>query len=129
MAQTIPLPTPRSDAAIVGTAVLRAAAALGLRQKELAAVIGVSPSQLSRAKHAAAQLFPDSAAHDHRVEAALLLIRVYRSLHGIFGDDRAAHERWLRSPNTRLGGVPLELLTTIRGKVRCVDYLDAMRGL
>lgn len=121
-------PEARSDAAMVTTALLRAAEALGVRQGTVAAIIGVSDSQVSRAKRGAGDLFPEGPTMDQRMEAALLFIRVYRSLHGLFGDNRALQRQWLVTFNRYLGGVPIELLQTIQGKVRCVDYLDAMRG-
>ena len=42
-------------------------------------------------------------------------------------DDSAA-QAWLRSRNTALGGVPLDLIRDPAGLVRTVDYLDAARA-
>lgn len=128
MATTIQLHAATSDQALVSKAVLRATDALGLSLKELAQIIGVSASQLSRARKHGAAMFPDAANTDQRVESALLLIRVYRSLCGLLGSDADAQQRWLRSHNQHLGDTPLNLLFTLTGKVRTVDYLDAMRG-
>jgi len=43
------------------------------------------------------------------------------------GDEAAAHA-WLHADNVHLGGTPAELMESVQGLVRVVEYLDAMRG-
>lgn len=114
---------PESDeqqAVVVTTAVRRAATKLGLTNAQLAAVLGVSPSTISRAD-AAPLSRPKS------IELALLLIRVYRSLSGIVQNDETA-KRWMSIENEYLGGRPAELVQTTEGLVTTLQYLDAMRA-
>ena len=60
-------------------------------------------------------------------EFALLLVRVFRSLDSIVGDEAGARA-WLASENLGLGGRPIELIAHTEGLVRVVQYLDAARG-
>ncbi len=61
-------------------------------------------------------------------ELALMLVRVYRSLDGILGEDREAMRAWFHGKNRHLRGVPAELIRKTDGLVRVLEYLDAMRA-
>jgi len=61
-------------------------------------------------------------------ELALLFLRVYRSLDALVGGDDAKAREWIATPNTHVGGVPMDRMTTVEGLVDVVQYLDAMRG-
>ncbi len=112
------------DSAVVLThAVERAAGAFDLSNRELAAVLGVSPSSLSRIARGR-HIRPDS----KEGELALLLLRVFRSLDALLGGDAESCRLWLRSYNHHLAGVPAELMRTVTGLVSVAEYLDAMRG-
>jgi uncharacterized protein (DUF2384 family) len=100
--------------------VRRAAERLGLTDAQLAAVLGVSPSTVSR-------LDDKPLSRDKALEIARLLIRVYRSLIGVVGSDAAA-EQWMRSENHYLQGRPLDLVQRVEGLTETLRYLDAMRG-
>lgn len=102
----------------------RAAELLALSGRELAGVLGVSPS--SRSRIASGQRTVDPAGREG--ELALLFLRVFRSLDALLGGDTEKCRRWLRAYNEHLGGVPAELLQTTQGLVRVADYLDALRG-
>lgn len=129
MAQTTSIAIDNPKEAVVQKAVFRAAEQLGISQQALGEILMVSDSTISRAKQSMdGALFGSGPAHAQRYEAAVMLIRVYRSLRGLFGEDVDLQRRWLQAENKHLGGVPINLLRTIDGKVRCVDYLDAMRG-
>ena len=101
---------------------LRAALRLGLNQRELAAVLGLSPSTLSRLPRR--PLDPAS----KEGELAVMFVRLYRSLDALLGGDAEKGRRWLHAPNHHLGGVPADLVRTIAGLVHVIEYLDAMRG-
>lgn len=109
--------------AVLAKAVLRAAAHLGLRQRDLAAILGSSEASVSRLQ-AGRLLAPDS----KEGELALLLLRLYRSLDAMVGGDAEAARAWLDADNRHLGGVPAERIRTAEGLVHVVQYLDAMRG-
>lgn len=118
-------PVRDEDAATVVTrALVRAAGRLGLTQRELAPILGLSAASLSRVH--ADQRVIDVAGKEG--ELALLFLRVYRSLDTLMGGDDVASAAWLRATNTHLGGVPLHLLGRIEGMMNVVGYLDAMRG-
>src|SRR6478609_7400277 len=114
----------RPDAAAVLTkATLAAAERLGLRNRQLAAVIGSSEASVSRLRSGRA-LEPES----KEGELALLFLRLYRSLDALVGGDDAKARLWLHAANDHLGGVPDERIRTVEGLVDVVQYLDAMRG-
>lgn len=111
-------------AAVVSKAVVRAAEALGLRQVDLAATLGVSASTVSRLMDGRHRLEEGSKPY----ELAVLLIRLFRSLSGVFGSDQATLRAWMRGPNLALGGVPAELVRSAQGLVSAVLYADAARA-
>jgi len=107
---------------VLTRALLRAAERLGLSQRDLAAVLGVSASTLSRLPRR--PLGP----RGKEGELAILFVRLYRSLDALLGGDTDQARRWLHAPNHHLGGVPAELVRTVTGLVHVIEYLDAMRG-
>ena len=116
---------PDSEAAVATKAVLRAAARLGLSNKTLAKIIGVSEATVSRMGAGSYQLTRG----DKPFELALLFVRVFRSLDAIAGGDEAVATAWLRSENLALGGTPLTLIQSVPGLVHVLAYLDARRSL
>ncbi len=108
---------------VLARAVLSAAERLGLRNRQLAAVLGSSEASVSRLQHARS-LDPES----KEGELALLFIRVYRSLDALVGGDDGKARQWLHADNDHLRGVPAERMRTVEGLVDVVQYLDAMRG-
>ena len=110
-------------AAVLTKAVLSAAGRLGLRHRDLAAVLGSSEASISRLLRGRA-IDPES----KEGELALLFLRLYRSLDALVGGDDAQAQRWLHADNEHLGGVPARRLSSVQGLVSVVEYLDAMRG-
>jgi len=109
--------------AVLARALVRAAGALGLSQKDLAPVIGVSTATMSRI--AAGQgVAPES----KQGELALLLIRVFRSLDALLGGKESDVRAWFHSANAHLGGVPAARVRKVEGLIHVAEYLDAMRG-
>ena len=109
--------------AVLAKALLNAAARLGLRQRQLAEVIGTSEASVSRLQYGRG-IEPASKGG----ELALLFLRLYRSLDALVGGDDDKARAWLQAPNTHLGGAPIERIRTVEGLVDVVQYLDAMRG-
>ncbi|MEE4190684.1 MAG: MbcA/ParS/Xre antitoxin family protein [Halieaceae bacterium] len=111
------------DQALVTRAALNAAAELGLSNRALADILGVSASKLDRARGERASF----SGKDY--ELALLLIRIYRALYAILGGNREQMQHWLKTPNSHLQDTaPLEQLGRLEGIVMVMRYLDAMRG-
>ncbi len=117
-----PTATPASAGAVLTKATRRAARLLGLTDAALAAVLGVSPSTVSRLG-AARSIDPAS----REGECALLLLRIFRGLDSLLGDTESCR-RWMTSENQHLGGVPAQLIRSVEGLVHVTRYLDAMRG-
>ena len=101
-------------------AVSRAADELNLSRTGLARVLGKDRSTLTRAKG----IDPASKTG----ELALLLIRVYRNLSVLVGNDRQLLRHWFHTANRHTGGVPAEQVQRTEGLVAIVQYLDAMRA-
>ncbi len=110
-------------AAVLTKALLAAARILGLRNRDLAAVIGASEASVSRLS-AGRLIDPDS----KEGELALLFLRLYRSLDALVGGDEAKARAWLHAHNHHLAAVPAERIRQIEGLVDVVQYLDSMRG-
>jgi transcriptional regulator with XRE-family HTH domain len=116
---------PAADAAATLTrAALRAAEFLQLPQADLARILGVSEATVSRLASGQKRLDPGGKPW----QFAALFVRLFRSLDAIVGSDDGAARAWLRSDNSALGGVPLELIRDAAGLVRTVDYLDSARA-
>jgi Antitoxin Xre/MbcA/ParS C-terminal toxin-binding domain/Antitoxin Xre-like helix-turn-helix domain len=110
-------------APVLAKALLAAAGRIGIRNRQLAAIIGSSEASVSRLQHGRG-LDPDS----KEGELALLFLRLYRSLDALVGGDDAKARDWLHSENAHLAGIPAERIRTVEGLVDVVQYLDAMRG-
>jgi uncharacterized protein (DUF2384 family) len=114
-----------SEGAVVTKAALRAAGLLGISNKALGRIVGVSEASVSRMGSGTYTLRPD----EKPFELAVLFIRFYRALDAIVhGDDEVARA-WLTNPNAALGGTPLTVIQSLPGLVHAVAYLDARRAL
>ena len=111
--------------AVLTKAVLRAADHLGLSNRALSRVLGISEASVSRMGSGAYTL----AVSDKTYELAVLFLRLFRSLDAIVSGDALAARRWLQQENTALGGVPAGLIQSVVGLVHVVGYLDARRAL
>lgn len=118
-------PAAASEGAVITKAVLRAANRLGVSNKTLAAIVGLSEASVSRMGSGAYVLAPGDKAFD----LAVLFVRLFRALDAIVQGDEAVARAWLRNENGALGGEPLTLIQSIPGLVHAVSYLDARRAL
>ena len=107
---------------VLTRAALRAAELLGVARKDLALVLGISPSTVSR--------LDDRPLDPARKEGelAILFVRLFRSLDALLGGNADKARQWMHAPNRHLGGVPAERIRTVTGLVDAIEYLDAMRG-
>ena len=108
---------------VLTTALLTAADIMGLRQTLLAQTIGVSESTVSRMKQGQYLIKEDS----KEWELAALLVRLFRSLDSIVAGDKQSLRSWLQGYNTALKAAPIELIPSISGLNKTVDYVDAYR--
>ncbi len=112
-------------AAVVTKAVLRSAERLGISNRALGRIVGLSEASISRMSRGSFEL----AQGEKPFELALLFIRLFRSLDAIAGGDEAVARAWLRNDNLALSGTPLSLIETVPGLVNVLAYLDARRAL
>ena len=126
MAQAKPRPASAADqAAVLTKATLKAATQLGLTNKLLATVIGVSEATVSRMRSGVYQLQRGQKSF----ELAVLFVRLYRSLDAIVGGDDAVAGAWLKNRNVALAAEPLALIQTVPGLMNVIQYLDARRAV
>jgi len=110
---------------LLAKAAIRAARHLGMRNVELARVLGVSEAVISKIdRHGDA--LPNDA---KKLELAKLFIRLFRSVDAIVGGDDTVAAKWLRNENFAFGQRPIEAIQSITGLVDVVAYLDARRAL
>lgn len=121
LAKAIEVP---QEAAVVTKAFIRAGQQLGLSNKQLAAIIDVSESHLSRMSSQTVAL---DKAKTNQWGASLLFIRLYRGLISAVGDQSTA-KLWLHSFNTALNGIPIDLITSYEGLIDVARYVDFQRG-
>ncbi len=105
-------------------AVLRASALLEITQSNLAHILGLSPSTVSRMANGSYTL--DSQKKEWELGA--LFIRLFRSLDALIGSNDTAARGWLHAQNQGLLGRPIDLIRSTEGLVRVVQYLDSARG-
>ncbi len=114
-----------SENAVVTRAVLRAAGRLGVSNKALGRIIGLSEATVSRMGSGSYTL----SRGDKAFELAVLFIRLFRSLDAIAGGDEAVAAAWLKNEHLALGDMPLALIQSVPGLVNVLGYLDARRAL
>ena len=108
---------------VLAKAVLKASEQLGLKQKELANVLGVHRTFVSRLKQNP-KLSPSS----KQGELALMLIRVARALSALTGGDEVWIKRFMHSPNSVTNGIPAKQIETVHGLTIVLRYVEAIRG-
>lgn len=118
-------PSDEDKKKVLTKALIRMTEQLNMSRQELSAIIGLSASSLSRLFN---QTNSGIDLHSKEGQLALLLLRLYRNLDTLFGGNAKQCELWLRSENKYLESVPMELIQSIEGLIRTIQYLDAMRG-
>jgi Protein of unknown function (DUF2384) len=114
-----------SESEVATKAVLRAAGRLGISNKALGRIIGLSEATVSRMGSGAYALTPG----DKAFELSVLFVRLFRALDTIAGGDERVASAWRKNDNSALGGTPLGLIQTVSGLIHVLGYLDARRTL
>lgn len=111
-----------SPTAVLASSLITAGTELGLSNSELAAVLGLHRSAISRLKHRP-NINPDS----KQGELALMLIRIYRALHALTDGNPKWMQHFMREPNSLTGDIPARQIQEIGGLMRvmfCVESLQ-----
>lgn len=116
---------PQTAESVLTKAALRSAGLLGLSNGTLAKVVGVSESTISRMS-AGERLFELGT---KPAELAALLVRVYRSLDALVGNNDRQRKIWMDSFNHAFNEAPREAILSVDGLTRVVRYLDGARAL
>jgi len=123
---TAPALAPLADrAAVLTKATVRAAHLLGLSHAALGRIIGVSPATVSRMASGNHALVPGT----KPAELATLVVRLYRSLDALVGNDEQARKAWMAGFHEAFGRPPREAIATVDGLTHVVRYLDGSRAL
>lgn len=113
-----------NEGAVLTKATIRAADRLGLSQKTLANVIGLSESVVSRMRSGDYVLERGKA-----FELAALFVRLYRSLDAIVSGDEQTAREWIKHQNLALKDSPVNLIQKVQGLVDVIQYLDSRRAV
>jgi hypothetical protein len=113
-----------SEGAVLTRATVRAARKLGLKNRTLSAIIGLSEPTVSRMSKGEYRLRRD----DKAFELSILFVRLYRSLNAIVSGDEAVAKAWLNNRNVALGDAPIKLIQSVSGLVNVIQYLDSRRA-
>ncbi|RTL34174.1 MAG: DUF2384 domain-containing protein [Burkholderiales bacterium] len=111
-------------ALVLGQAVQRVAAGLGLTGRAVAQTVGFSEATVSRIWQGERGIDPKS----KEGQLALMLVRVFRSLDALVGGSESKRQTWMHTHNTALLGVPANLILSPEGLARTLAYLDGMRA-
>lgn len=100
--------------------VLQIAEMLGLNRAELSRLLHLKCGDVGQLGAAREMLQPGSPSW----RQALLLVRFYQALYRKMAGDGVAMWRWLRRPNSVLGGVPLMLLVDDDRLDQVLEFLE-----
>lgn len=115
-----PLQTAKmTESDVLAEAVLNAGKEMGLAQADVGRIIGRDRGSIRRNGIDPAE---------KSGEIAAMLVRIYRSLYALFGDDQKTLQYWLSTENLHTRGIPRQQLFSVDGLVTVLHYLDAMRG-
>jgi hypothetical protein len=124
MPKAVPAPKANVESVALTKATLRAAEKLGLKNRILAGIIGISEPTVSRMGRGAYFLQPG----EKSFELSALFVRLYRSLDAIVGGDEKVARSWFGNPNSALGDTPVNLVQKVSGLIHVIQYLDSRRA-
>lgn len=111
-----------SDKLIIAKALKRAGQFMGLKSSLLAEILNVSTSTLNRDFQNGIE--PDTL----KGKVSLMIIRMYRSLSVISGNNDSFVKHFLNTENKYFRAAPVDVIRSLEGLVQVNQYLDAMRG-
>lgn len=111
-------------ARVLSEAVANVARYWKIPNERLGVILGISDSSVSRLRSGSYLLDPKSKAF----ELGQYLVRLFRSLDSLTAAQDRSAMAWLAAPHLELGGVPLELMSTITGMIRVCDFVDTARA-
>lgn len=117
------LKQPVDKKVVLAKALIQVAEQLDLKQTQVAAILGVHRTAISRLK-SNPELDPAS----KQGELALLLIRMHRALYALTGGDPEWIRHFMNTPNRVTGGIPVQQIESISGLVTVLQFVDAIRG-
>ncbi len=112
------------ESQILAKAAIRAADLLSLTSADLARIIGLSEASVSRLRAGQFELQRGTKAF----ELAVLLVRLFRALDAMTGDDEASRS-WLHGHNLALAARPIDLIISVTGLVQLIQYVDTRRAV
>lgn len=120
-----PAASATNRAQILSNAVAEVARHLDIGSTDLGTILGISQSSASRLMNGLYTL------HEHQKEweLAALLVRLYRGLYSIVGNNDQLAKDWLKSRNRAFGDqVPFAVIRQAAGLAHACDYIDAHRA-
>ena len=117
------LKQPVDKKVVLAKALINVAEQLDLKQAQVAAILGVHRTAISRLKNN-----PELDPASKQGELALLLIRMHRALYALTGGDTEWIRHFMNTPNRVTGGIPVQQIESISGLVTVLQFVDAIRG-
>ncbi len=112
-------------ARVLSRAAAEVARQLGIGSADLGAILGISQSSASRLMNGLYTLREPQ----KEWELAALLVRLYRGLYSIVGNNEQLAKDWLKSRNRAFGDqIPFAVIRQASGLVHACDYIDAHRA-
>lgn len=113
------------DAArVVTKAIVKTAKDIGLSGTNLAKILGLSESSISRLKSGSCLILRDTKAY----EISLIFLRIYRGVSEILSGDMRSISAWFRNQNNKLGAVPIEKMFDLLGLISVLNYVEEYRA-
>ena len=110
----------QTDDVILATALKRASSLMGINNSSLAKILKIDISTLSTIFKKG--INPDS----QRGHASTLIVRIYKSLSQLSGNDNNYIQHFLFSENRYFRNKPINVMETIDGLILINKYLDTM---
>jgi len=111
----------REEAAKLTSEFFIATASIGLSNREIGEILGVSEATISRAKKR--EIYFSRTRH-HQWLIAELLIQICKELQRIYNHPRK-EKHWFTTYNYLLRGLPIKLIHSIEGLIEVVRYLES----
>jgi transcriptional regulator with XRE-family HTH domain len=115
---------PSKEGVVLTKATIQAAERLGISQRALGDVLGLSESVISRMKKGEYVL-----ERGKPFELAALFVRLYRSLDAVVSGDENTAREWMKNENLALKARPVDLIQKVQGLLHVIQYLDTRRAI